>query len=436
MKQKFSPFNFLVGIFTFGAISFATAQEPDCNQGDDTNNFESGYTINSTSMYSAADDFFVSPGNTLHVKSIELEIHSLQVSDPVDSLDFYFYNDDDGSPGDTVVETVTGVIPYAQTPIGSGGGFNIFSVMVEVDIEFEGGSSGAAFWMNPVADAAQTLYWGTTTIGTLGEPIHTRRENDPWAPDSGGEQAVFKIYCEVMTPPDPVCMFDIAVDILPITRIQFAGIDNESSPEVNGTPYLEDFTDIEGEVTRGQEYTFALEGNTNGNYTHFSSVWIDWNQNGEYEEDEIYVIGPLSDSTGEDGKTATIVIEVPEDAELGTTTFRVAKIWDVIPYNPCGSYLYGQGEEYSLKVEDELGISDVSASVLSYYPNPVENVLYINSDLELKTVAVYTTLGQKVMEIGNPEEKTIDLSQLSKGIYMVSAQLENGNSETFKIIKN
>ena len=70
MKQKFSPFNFLVGIFTFGAVSFATAQEPDCNQGDDTNNFESGYTINSTSMYSAADDFFVSPGNTLHVKSI------------------------------------------------------------------------------------------------------------------------------------------------------------------------------------------------------------------------------------------------------------------------------------------------------------------------------------------------------------------------------
>lgn len=43
-------------VLLFGAGT-APAQSDDCGQGDDTNNFESGYNIVSTSVYSAADDF-------------------------------------------------------------------------------------------------------------------------------------------------------------------------------------------------------------------------------------------------------------------------------------------------------------------------------------------------------------------------------------------
>lgn len=349
-------------------------------------------------------------------------------------MDFIFYENDNGSPGETVVATITDVVPYAQVPIGSADGFNIFSVMIEVDLEFEGGADGTGFWMQPVANASETLYWGTTTTGTLGEPIHTKREDNPWSPDPDGEQAVFKLYCDVAMPPDPVCMFDIAVDVLPITRISFAGIDNTSSPEVNGTPYLEDFTHIEGIVEPGETYTFILEGNTNGNYTHFSSVWIDWNQNGEYDEEEIYVVGPLSDSSGTDGKQATIDIEVPADAELGTTTFRVAKIWDVIPYNPCGSYLFGQGEDYSLIVEESLGTHQPVKLHTSLHPNPAEDKITLNSTQKIEEISIHTALGQPVLTRTYTSDE-IDISMLSGGIYFISLKLENGNSKTIKIVK-
>lgn len=423
-------FSFLILFGSFNAL----AQASDCDQGDDTNHFESGYNITSTSVYTATDDFFVSPDNTLNIQSIELEIQSLRISDPIETIDLYFYNDDNGYPGSTVVETITGITPYAQIPIGSADGFNIFSVLLEVAIAFEGGQEGAGYWIHPVANAPETVYWGTTTIGTLGEPIHTRRDTDPWNPDSDGEQAVFKLYCDVATPPDPVCMFDIAVDVIPITRINFAGIDNRSSPEINATPYLEDFTDILGHVEPGETYTFILEGNTNGNYDHFSTVWIDWNQNEEYEEDEMYVIGRLTNSNGMDGMQVSIDIEVPEDAELGTTTFRVAKIWDVTPNNPCGSYLFGQGEEYGLEVERDLGFSDQENLIAGIYPNPVEDMLYFNTKTEITSISVYTLLGQEMMHT-KVRTNEINLNHLSKGMYIVRATLAGGTTESFKIIK-
>lgn len=413
--------------------AFRPGLSDDCGQGDDANNFESGYNITASGIFSAADDFFVSAENTLHIESVELNIHSLIMADPVQTIDLHFYEDDNGSPGN-LLESLTGLTPYAQVPIGSGGGFNVFAVMLEVDLEFDGGESGAAYWMQPVAHTSETVYWETIIIGILGEPIHTRRNDDPWGPDPDGEQAVFKLYCEVMTPPEPQCMFDIAVDVMPITRIVFAGIDNSSSPVINGTPALEDFTDIEGMVNRGESYTFALEGNTNGDYVHYSTVWIDWNQNGEYEEEEKYIIGPLINSTGTDGRQASVTIEVPEDAELGTTTFRVAKIWDVVPENPCGSYYFGQGEDYSLIVDEELGTSDYTAAGLSFYPNPAGEELFINSGLPVEAVTVYTLLGQQVSK-QNPEADRVSLSGLSSGIYLIKARFQNGNSETFKIIK-
>lgn len=418
-----------------GTFYALRAQSPDCDQGDDTNNFESGYNISSTSIFSATDDFFVSPGNTLNIRSIELEIQSLRISDPVETIDIYFYNDDNGSPGNTVVETITGITPYAQIPIGSAAGFNIFSVLLEVDLSFEGGQDGSGYWMHPVAHVPETVYWGTTTIGTLGEPIHTRLNNDPWNPDSDGEQAVFKLYCDVATPPDPVCQFDIAVDVIPITRIEFAGIDNRTSSGVNDTPFLEDFTDIKGNVEPGETYTFVLEGNTEGNYNHFSTVWFDWNQNGEYEEDEMYIIGRLTNSNGTDGKQVTIDIEVPEDAELGTTTFRVVKIWDVTPENPCGSYYFGQGEDYGLKIESDLGIEDQKDLMTSIYPNPVDDILYFNTKTEITSISVYSLLGQELITT-KTNANEINLNHLSQGVYIVRANLANGNNESFKIIKN
>ncbi len=143
----------------------------DCAQGDDSNGFENGKEIAGDGPIRHADDFIVSPNNTLNIRSVEINILSLE---PINTLDLTFYNDDNGAPGNTIVESVSGLVPYSQVIIGSAfGAYTVYSVLVEVDLNFEGGASGANFWMEPVAYNGSTeVYWEISTIGTLGEPIH------------------------------------------------------------------------------------------------------------------------------------------------------------------------------------------------------------------------------------------------------------------------
>lgn len=151
----------------------------------------------------------------------------------------------------------------------------------------------------------------------------------------------------------------------PITRVVFAGIDNASSP-TSTDPY-EDFTAIEGQVEAGETYSFAAEGNTGGSWTNYFTVWIDWNQNGEFEPNEMYEIGSITESTGTDGQQAISDITVPSNAVQGNTRMRVRKNFNSPFTNPCGQNSYGQTEDYTITVgemDDCEGIPDAGVAMV------------------------------------------------------------------------
>ena len=278
-------------------------------------------------------------------------------------------------------------------------------------------------------------FWEGNSHGMLGEVIHMSENMGPWTPDDDGgvHHGVFKLHCDVVSPPDPIC-FDISETIEPITRVVLSDIDNISSPIIDGSLALEDFTHIEGVMTQGMAYDVALEGNTN-DYTCYFTVWIDWNQNGEWENEEMYEIGSISNSTGTDGQQTTGTITVPADAPLGATTMRVIKNWGDSPTDPCDVYLYGQGEDYTIIVEDDLGIADQSSTAFTFYPNPTSGLISITANQEINSVLVANLLGQQVMLEKNLENGLIDLSSLKTGVYMLRVAFEDGSNESFKIIK-
>src|SRR5690554_3922962 len=144
------------------------------------------------------------------------------------------------------------------------------------------------------------------------------------------------------------CMPTISTTIEPITRVIFSDIDNSSSS--SSTDAYEDFTAIEGNVSQGVSYMFTEEGYTGGSYTNLFTVWIDWNQNGTFESSEMYEIGSINNSSGTDGVQATSSIYVPEGIPSGATTMRVIKNFSSSPTDPCGSYGYGQAEDYTILV--------------------------------------------------------------------------------------
>lgn len=153
----------------------------------------------------------------------------------------------------------------------------------------------------------------------------------------------------------------------PITLVNFAGINNTSSSAVDGSPELQNFTNLApAQVIAGQSYTITVAGNTADDfgfgYENYFTVFIDWNHDGDFADaNESYEVpGVLVDSSGNDGVQLTGPIAVPAGALPGITYMRVVKNWFdeededwPLPYGgACGSENtgYGQAEDYLVNV--------------------------------------------------------------------------------------
>lgn len=241
-----------------------------------------------------------------------------------------------------------------------------------------------------------------------------------------------------------VCSFQVTVNDMycssapqwgtdAITKVQFAGIDNSSDPyAVTSNEY---YLDKVGEVYRGSQYPVVLEANTNGGYD-YATVFIDWNQNGNFTDaGEAYEVGAMT-SDGADGSQITGNIDVPAGALIGKTRMRVTLNWDVSMTNPCDNEFsfFGQSEDYMLDVKESLAASDINKANVSIYPNPVKNVLNFNGAKDISKVEVYNVAGQKVKSVENLSDNKIELSNLTKGTYIIRASID-GLIKSFKFIK-
>ena len=154
-----------------------------------------------------------------------------------------------------------------------------------------------------------------------------------------------------------LCEVVFGSDVEPITRVQFAGINNVTSAVVNGTPDTQNFSSLTpGQVTAGSSYPIVLEGNTNGpSYNNYFKVYIDFNHNGNLNDPgESFEIGFITGSNGTDGIQATGTIAIPNTATPGLTYMRVFKLYNAFSGDPCTNdgddYSYGQVEDYLLNV--------------------------------------------------------------------------------------
>src|SRR5690554_6178852 len=152
--------------------------------------------------------------------------------------------------------------------------------------------------------------------------------------------------------PDPYCEVSGFSTVEAITRVIFSDIDNTSA--ASSAVSHEDFTSVVGNVDAGETYTFTLEGYTGGNYSNYVIVWVDWDQDGVFNEStERYDIGVIANSTGEDGVQVSEDIEVPADAVVGETRMRVMKRFGSTSGSAtscAGATSWGQAEDYTVEV--------------------------------------------------------------------------------------
>ena len=80
-------------------------------------------------------------------------------------------------------------------------------------------------------------------------------------------------------------------------------------------------------------------------------------------------------------------------------------------------------------------VSEAGAKEVSFYPNPVKDILTINSKKTIETVHVYNIAGQKMPVPSKLVNGKLDMSKMAPGTYIISTILEGGKNESFKVIK-
>lgn len=241
-----------------------------------------------------------------------------------------------------------------------------------------------------------------------------------------------------------VCSFNVMVNdiycsVTPqfgtdaITKVQFAGIDNSSEPYPESSN--EYFLDQIGEVTKNSQVPFVLEANTNGG-SDYATVFIDWNQDGTFDDaGEVYEAGTII-SDGFDGTQITATIGIPPTALIGQTRMRVLLNYETSKITACDDtdFFYGQTEDYSLLVKESLATSDLNKNMVSIFPNPVKDLLNFKGAKKITNIEVYSLTGQKVRSLDQLSDNKIELSNLIKGTYIINANID-GSIKSFKFIK-
>ena len=104
---------------------------------------------------------------------------------------------------------------------------------------------------------------------------------------------------------------------------------------------------------------------------------------------------------------------------------------DLIAKTNGYSYTWGGSTAKTSVLE---GSAINTPTIFALYPNPVSDILQINTDNSSGNYRIFSTLEKIVLE-GSITNKSIDVSKLSNGIYFIEIQFENGEKYQRKIIK-
>ncbi len=113
-----------------------------------------------------------------------------------------------------------------------------------------------------------------------------------------------------------------------------------------------DYTDTSIELMQGNSYSTTLSPGFDGfPYDEYFAVWIDFNQDGDFDEANELVL-----SSGSTQMPITEMISIPITASLGTTRMRVAMRYEA-PVDLCTSFDYGEVEDYCVTIVESNGTS-------------------------------------------------------------------------------
>ena len=190
-------------------------------------------------------------------------------------------------------------------------------------------------------------------------------------------------------------------------------------------------------VTPNTEYTFSIESRSEA----------------ENVSSEVFMLN--TEITSEDGLSSTSstvdhyqLIDNDFNASKSnattnnftTTTFNFTATTDkIVIYVRAPLAVDSSNEVFydniSLKAAATASINDVFASSLKIYPNPATQFVNFSSELEINKVDVYSLLGKRVLSTSKLINNSLNVSDLSSGLYLMKITSGNAVASKRLIIK-
>ena len=87
-----------------------------------------------------------------------------------------------------------------------------------------------------------------------------------------------------------------------------------------------------------------------------------------------------------------------------------------------------------------LSSEEFKKSIFSLYPNPIEDIFFVNSNTEIEdnnvSIIIYNVFGIRLLERNNISSyESVNIENFKSGIYFVSIKDENGNTSVKRLIK-
>ena len=216
------------------------------------------------------------------------------------------------------------------------------------------------------------------------------------------------------------------------TRVVFNTIDNSS-----GKPgAYSDYTDISTTVRPEEIHDLTVQVNTDGDYIVHTKVWIDWNQDCDFDNvNEEYDLGTAENVADAATTLSPLSITIPSDAIEGLTTMRVSTKYASDPTS-CMTGQDAEVEDYTLAVDATLFVEDSIFEGFNLYPNPSNgsfNLKFNTESNENVEIQLYDLTGRLVKELqfSNTSfqfSERISFQNTAKGFYVL--KIKNGTKQT------
>ncbi|PKP48346.1 MAG: hypothetical protein CVT92_16205 [Bacteroidetes bacterium HGW-Bacteroidetes-1] len=189
-----------------------------------------------------------------------------------------------------------------------------------------------------------------------------------------------------------------------------------------------DYSDLTVNLERGETYELEI---ATGYGDQFIKVWIDFNDNFVFEDNEVIVDNiEIANNQGAGNYSEIIIISLADSLNLGEHLLRAKTNWNApVPQDACSETSYGETEDYKVNIGFYTDINTQLLSQSELIINTLDNnkfdVLLQSDELsETMIISLHNIMGQKLIEnrvnkIDGRYYYPLDLSYAAAGVYIV-----------------